>query len=42
MTMFIAEDSAIFALISDSSLLGFVDGLSFLNVEKVLTTIIGG
>ena len=42
MTMFIAEDSAIFALISDSSLLAFVDGLSFLNVEKVLTTIIGG
>ena len=42
MTMFIAEDSAIFALISDSSLLGFVDSLSFLNVEKVLTNIIGG
>lgn len=42
MTMFIAEDSAIFALISDSSLLGFVDGLSFLNVEKALTNIIGG
>ncbi len=42
MTMFVPEDSAIFAMISGSKLLTFVEGLSFLNVEKVLSTIIGG
>ena len=42
LTMFIPEDSGIFALINGSTLLNFVDGLSFLNVEKILNLIIGG
>lgn len=42
LTMFIPEDSAIFSMIADSSLINFVDGLSFLNVENILSKIIGG
>lgn len=42
LTMFIPEDSGIFALINESTLLNFVDGLSFLNVESILDNIIGG
>lgn len=42
LTMFVSEDSAIFSMISESSLLNFVDGLSFLNVESLLSKIIGG
>ena len=29
-------------MINDSELIAFVDGLSFLNVDKILTAIIGG
>ena len=42
LTMFIPADSGIFALINESVLLNFVDSLSFLNVDKILTAIIGG
>ena len=42
LTMFIPETSGIFKMINDSELIAFVDGLSFLNVDKILTAIIGG
>lgn len=42
LTMFIPSDSGVFALINESVLLNFVDGLSFLNVDKLLSAIIGG
>lgn len=40
--MFFPADSAISSMIADSSLINFVDGLSFLNVESLLSKIIGG
>lgn len=42
LTMFIPETSGIFKMINDSELIAFVDGISFLNVDKILTAIIGG
>lgn len=41
LTMFLAPDSAIFKIIEESSLMGLVRGMSFLDVSGILSRIIG-
>ena len=41
-TQYGVDCSGIFEMINDSELIAFVDGQSFLDVDKILTAIIGG